>query len=64
MIKTSSDIKLSSAQISKIIQSGGFLGSSLSKITDPLMKGAVSLAKNILAPLEIAAGSENDEKIQ
>ena len=61
MIKTSSDIKLSSAQISKIIQSGGFLGSSWSKITDPLMKGAVSLAKNILAPLEItAAGSEND----
>ena len=44
------DIKLSKAQISKIIQSGGFLGSLLSKLAGPLMKVVVPLAKNILAP--------------
>ena len=49
----SSDIKLSKAQVSKIIQSGGFLGSLWSKLASPLMKVAVTLAKNILAPLEI-----------
>ena len=53
----STDIKLSKAQISKIIQSGGFLGSLLSKIAGPLMKVAVSLAKIILAPLGITAAS-------
>ena len=37
----STDIKLSKAQISKIIQSGGFLGSLLSKLPGPLMKVAV-----------------------
>ena len=46
----STDLKLSKAQISKIIQSGGFLGSLLSKLAGPLMKVAVPLAKNILAP--------------
>ena len=51
----STDIKLSKAQISKIIQSGQLLGSSLSKIADPLMKVAVPLARNILVPLEITA---------
>ena len=51
------DIKLSKAQISKIIQSGGFLGSLLSKLADPLMKVAVPLAKNILAPLGITAAA-------
>ena len=40
------DIKLSKAQINKIIQSGGFLGSLLSKLVGPLMKVAVPLAKN------------------
>ena len=34
----STDIKLSKAQITKIIQSGGFLGSLLSKLAGPLMK--------------------------
>ena len=53
----STDIKLSKAQISKIIQSGGFLGSLLSKIAGPLMKVAVPLAKNILAPLGITAAA-------
>ena len=47
----STDIKLSKAQISQIIQSGGFLGSLLSKIAGLLMKVAAPLAKNILAPL-------------
>ena len=41
----STDKKLSKAQISKIIQSGGFLGSLLSKLAGALMKVAVSLAK-------------------
>ena len=48
---TSTDLKLSKAQISEIIQSGGFLGSVLSKLAGPLMKIAVPLAKNVLAPL-------------
>ena len=51
----STDIKLSKAQISKIIQSGGFLGSLSSKLADPFMKVAVPLAKNILAPLGLTA---------
>ena len=41
------DLKLSKAQISKIIQSRGFLGSVLSKLTGPLMKVAIPLAKNV-----------------
>ena len=49
----STDLKLSRPQISKIIQSGGFLGSFLSKLAGPLMKVAISLAKNILASLGI-----------
>ena len=38
--KISIDIKLSKAEISKIIQSGEFLGSLLSKIAGPLIKVA------------------------
>ena len=61
----STDIKLSKAQISKIIQSGGFLGSLLSKIAATLMKVAVPFAKNILGPLGItAAASAIDGAIQ
>ena len=41
----STDLELSKAQISKIIQSGGFLGSLLSKLAGPLMKVAIPLAK-------------------
>ena len=51
------DTKLSKAQIFKIIKSGGFLGSLLSKLAGPLMKVAVPLAKNILAPLGITAAA-------
>ena len=53
----STDIKLSKAQISKIIQSGGFLGTLLSKLALPLMTFAASLAKNILALLGIIAAA-------
>ena len=57
--------KLSQAQISKIILSGGFLGSLLSKLHSPLMKVAIPLAKNVLVPLGItAAASATDAGIQ
>ena len=45
------DINLSQAQIKKLIQSGGFLGKLLSKLAGSLMKVALPLAKNVLAPL-------------
>ena len=54
----STDIKLSKAQISKIIQSGGFLGSLLSKLAGQLMKVAIPLSKNVLAPLGITAAAK------
>ena len=61
----SSDLKLSKAQISKLIQSGGFLGSLLSKLACPLMKVAIPLVKNVLVPLGItAAASTNEAGIQ
>ena len=61
----STDIKLPKAQISKIIRSEGFLGSLLSRIAGPLMKVAVPLAKNILAPSGITtAASAIDGAIQ
>ena len=52
---TSTDIKLSKTQLSKMIQSGRFLGNLLGKLAGPLMKVAVPLAKNVLAPLRISA---------
>ena len=59
------DIKLSKAQIKKLIQSGGFLGKLLSKLAGPLMKVAIPLAKNVLAPLGLtAAMSAIDGSIQ
>ena len=61
----STNIKLSKAQISKIIQSGGILVSLLSKIAGSLMKVPIPFAKNILAPLGItAAASAIDGTIQ
>ena len=44
------DIKLSKAQIKKLMQSGGILGNLLSKLAGPLMKVALPLAKNVLTP--------------
>ena len=38
-----------------MIQSGGFLGNLLGKLAGPLMKVAIPLAKNVLAPLGISA---------
>ena len=59
------DIKLSKTQIKKLIQSGGFLGKLLSKLAGPLMKVALQLAKNVLAPLGLtAAMSAIDGSIQ
>ena len=59
------DIKLSKAQIKKIIQSGGFLGKLLSKLVGPLMKVAMPLTKNVLASLGLtAAMSAIDGNIQ
>ena len=53
----STDLKLSKAHISKIIQSGGCLGPLLSKLAGPLMKVVIPLAKNVLAPLGITAAA-------
>ena len=48
-----------------MIQSGGFLGNLLGKLAGPLMKVAVPLAKNVLAPLGISAAmSAIDESIK
>ena len=61
----STEVKLSKALISKIIQSGRSFGLLLSQLAGPLMKVVVPLAKNILAPLGItAAGSAIDAGIQ
>ena len=61
----STDLKLSKAQISKIIQARGFLGSLLRKLAGSLMKVAIPLAKTVLAPLGItAAASAIDAQIQ
>ena len=46
------DLKLYKAQISKIIQSGGFLGSLLSKLSSPLMKVAMPLAKKCFSSIQ------------
>ena len=43
----STDIKFSKAEISKIIQSGGFLG----KLLGPVLKTGLPLIKNIIKPL-------------
>ena len=60
----STDIKLSQAQISKIIQSGGFLG----KILGPLLKTGLQLLKSVIKPLGLlgltAASSAIDAEFQ
>ena len=53
----STNLKLSRAQISKIIQSEGFLGLLLSKLAGPLMKVAIPLAKNVLTLLGTTAAA-------
>ena len=44
---SSTDIKLSKTQLSKMIQSGGFL----SKLLGPLLKTGLFLMKNVIQPL-------------
>ena len=60
----STDIKLSKAQISKIIQSGGFLG----KLFGPLLKTGLPLLKSVIKPLGLlgltAASSAIDAGVQ
>ena len=43
----STDIKLSKTQLSKMIQSGGFLG----KLLGPLLKTGLPLIQNVIKPL-------------
>ena len=52
---SSTDIKLAKTQLSKMIQSGGFLGNLLGKLPGPLMKVVMPLAKNVLALLGLTA---------
>ena len=58
------DIKLSKDQVSKIIQSGGFLG----KFLGPLLKTGLSLLKSVIKPLGLldltAASSAIDAGVQ
>ena len=62
---SATDIKLSKSQIKRLIQSRGFLGKLLSKLAGPLMKVAMPLAKNVLAPLGLtAAMSAIDGSVQ
>ena len=65
---TSTDIKLSKTQLSKMIQSGGFLGRLLRPLLKtglPLIKSVIKpLPKSVLVPLGLtAAGSAADAGI-
>ena len=57
----STDLKLSKAQINKIIQSGGFLSKLLGpllKTGSPLIKNVIkALAKSVLIPLGLTAAA-------
>ena len=58
---TSTDIKLSKTQLSKMIQPGGFLGRLLGPLLKtglPLMKSVIQpLAKSVLIPLGLTAAA-------
>ena len=45
--KSSTDIDLSKTQLSKMVQSGGFLG----RLHGPLLKAGLPLIKNVIKPL-------------
>ena len=61
----STDIKLSKVQINKIIKEGGNLGRLLINFLPKLIKPAISIGKNILAPLGLSAAmSATDAAIQ
>ena len=61
----STDIKLSKTQLSKIIQSGGFLDRLLGPLLKtglPLMKYVIQpLAKNVLIPLGLTAAASTEK---
>ena len=66
---SSVDVKLSKTQLSKMMQSGGFIG----RLLDPLLKTGVPLIKNVSKPLAksvlislelTAAASAADEGLQ
>ena len=50
----SNDIKLSKAQLSQIIQSGGFLG----KLLGPLLKTGLLVLKSVIKPLGLLGVSK------
>ena len=56
----STDLKLSKAQINKIIQSGGFL----SKLLGPLLKTGLPLIKNVIKPLAKSVGLLQQHQLQ
>ena len=61
----STDMKLSKAQINKLIKEGGALETILPKFLPKLIKLALSLGKNILAYLRLSAAmSATDTAIQ
>ena len=64
---SSVDIKFSKAQLSKMIQSGGFLGKLLGHLLKtglPLMKSVITpLAKSVLIPLGLTAAAAADAGI-
>ena len=61
----STDIKLSKVQINKIIKEDGNLGRLLMNFLPKLVKPAISIVKNILAPLGLSAAmSATDDAIQ
>ena len=61
----STNIKLSKAQVSKLIKEGGALESILARLLPKLIKPEISSGKNILAPLGISAAmSATDAAIQ
>ena len=64
---SSTDIKLSKTQLSKMTQSGGFLGKLLGPLLKPglpLMKSVIKpLAKSVLIPLGLIAASAADAEI-
>ena len=59
---STTDIKLSKTQLSKMIQSGGFLGRLLGPLLKtrlPLIKNVIKpLAKSVLIPLELTAAAD------
>ena len=51
----STDVKLSKVQINRILKEGGNLGRLLMNFLPKLIKPAISIGKNILAPLGLSA---------